>query len=209
MNNCVGVGNHKLFLQFLFWVFTSCIYSLVLVSAKYVRCLFMGHECNSAFDEHLLVIFLTVEAILFALFTLCMLGDQISSISMGSTQIDRLKKTKFKQQTEINEVFGSPAAVYCAWDWLYPFPLKYPNADIKSTVLGYVVDGDGTGAGGSGAAGEDDPLMMCEPVSPIHGKYLARTKTDSNRNLGRNVTSLLKKNGQVSVAYQCLLVWVD
>lgn len=170
----------------------------------------MGHECNSAFEEHLLVIFLGVEAILFALFTLCMLGDQISSISMGSTQIDRLKKTKFKQQTEINEVFGSPAAVYCAWDWLYPFPLRYPNADIRATVLGYIVDGDGSSGntnssssnGGSGGNAESDPLMMCEPVSPIHANgsmYLSRTKTDSNRHLGRNVTAMLKKNGQVGV----------
>lgn len=191
------MGNHKLFLQFLFWVFTSCIYSLILVAAKYVGCLLRGRECNSAFDEHLLVIFLAVEAILFALFTLCMLGDQISSISQGATQIDRLKKTKFKQQTEINEVFGSPAAVYCAWDWIYPIPLQYPNADIRSIILGYIMDGDGT-TGNSSGGSESDPLMVCEPVSPIHGKYLARSKTDSNRHLGRNVTALLKKNGQVS-----------
>ena len=32
-----------------------------------------------------------IEAILFGLFTLCMICDQWSSVSSGSTQIDRLK----------------------------------------------------------------------------------------------------------------------
>ena len=47
------------------------------------------------------VVMLLVEAILFGLFTICMMADQSESISTNQTQIDRLKKEKFDIQVEI------------------------------------------------------------------------------------------------------------
>ncbi len=41
---------------------------------------------------------LLVEAILFGLFTMCMMADQSESISTNQTQIDRLKNEKFEIQ---------------------------------------------------------------------------------------------------------------
>jgi palmitoyltransferase ZDHHC3/7/25 len=38
VNNCVGIGNHKLFLLFLFWVNVVCVYSILLIFDRYMLC---------------------------------------------------------------------------------------------------------------------------------------------------------------------------
>lgn len=44
MNNCVGIGNHKLFLLFVLYIFLMCTYALLLVVARYAGCLHGGAE---------------------------------------------------------------------------------------------------------------------------------------------------------------------
>jgi hypothetical protein len=39
VNNCVGIGNHKLFLLFLLWVNMCSIFALVLILSRYYMCL--------------------------------------------------------------------------------------------------------------------------------------------------------------------------
>jgi len=38
VNNCVGIGNHKLFLLFLFWVNAVCAHALLLIATRYGLC---------------------------------------------------------------------------------------------------------------------------------------------------------------------------
>lgn len=207
VNNCVGVGNHKLFMLFIFYVFITCIYSMVLVTAKYVVCIASpsgsGRGCRGEMDAHLVVVFLLVESILFGLFTLCMLGDQLSSILTNQTQIDRLKNAKFKQQTEVNEVFGSPAHLLCAPDWLYPVQVNFPDA-LRAGILGYVV-GDDHHEGHPTSTAEEElaPLMAAAhasftSASPLHPNYKPKSDpviltTRSDHSVGSSSSSGVSK----------------
>lgn len=72
------------------------MYSLILTIGKFVSCIY--RECpQQPADQHILIIFLLVESILFGLFTLCMLGDQLTTINSNMTQIDRLKLQQQQQ----------------------------------------------------------------------------------------------------------------
>jgi len=158
VNNCVGVGNHKLFLLFVFWVFVTCMYSMVLVLIKYISCINGGYRCHSGASHQLLVIFLVVESILFGLFTLCMLGDQVSAIQSNQTQIDRLKNTKATTyQNEVNEVCGSARTERFQWQWLLPIKVHFESANIRDRVLGYRLQ-SGNSSGDSENE-EFNPLM--------------------------------------------------
>lgn len=163
----MGVGNHKLFLLFVFWVFVTCMYSMLLVLTKYIVCISGGHKCHSTARVQFLVIFLVVESILFGLFTLCMLGDQLSAISSNQTQIDRLKGTKHNYQLEVNEVCGSPRSVRFQLSWFLPIAVAFPDVIIREKVLGYRLvnnsnssnSGGGSGEDGAGSDEEFNPLL--------------------------------------------------
>lgn len=67
VNNCVGVGNHKLFLLFIFWINVISCYALVLIIAKHLTCsMWRSHAgCRSSPRSFVITIFLVVEAVLF------------------------------------------------------------------------------------------------------------------------------------------------
>lgn len=178
VNNCVGIGNQKLFLLFLFWVNLTCIYSLALVVSKFVYCAYhpparnpeaveVTHFANpqdptgsgmvtshvlhrlerdesgskdgcSGSHGNLLIVFLLVEALLFGLFTLCMLGDQSTVLTSNQTQIDKLKGYRHEGIPDYNEVFGCSNDVSFRLDWLWPIPVKYPDTPgQRERILGY------------------------------------------------------------------------
>ena len=137
INNCVGIGNYKLFLQFVCWVFVVSIYAIVLSVAKFLSCIreYDMNACGTP-GENLLVIFLMVESVLFALFTLIMIGDQMSVIFNNQTKIEKLKNTKFASVVEINEIFGSSSKASWRWHWLYPTPARF-SSQIRDQIYGF------------------------------------------------------------------------
>jgi len=173
VNNCVGIGNHKLFLLFLFWVNSVCIYSLVLLIAKFIMC---RGECGST-NQHLLSVFLLVEAVLFGLFTLCMKGDQISVVTTNQTQIDKLKNHRHEVLVEYNEVFGCTSDTKFHPLWLIPIPAALPDG-VRERLLGYRIEmkreegGGGSGSGGGGPGGDRDPLLEDHHSEPHHPNRL-------------------------------------
>lgn len=149
VNNCVGIGNHKLFLLFIFYVFIMCTYALTLVLVRYAGCI--GEEDAEGCDDmagNLLVVFLVMEAVLFGLFTCCMMLDQWTVVSTNTTAIDRLKGQYHAVPTsvgraDVNEVFGGKEGRRIRWHWLWPSAAHFPGS-VSSDLLGYrVEDGEG------------------------------------------------------------------
>jgi hypothetical protein len=149
VNNCVGIGNHKLFILFVLWIFVVCTYSLVLIAGKYISCMSGDEYCGDS-GHHLLVLFLVIESLLFGLFTLCMIGDQATTVLTNQTQIDRLKHFKHAIEVDVNEVFGSAVTQSFHWSWLTPIAVRFDGV-VRNAILGYRVEA---------CDEESDPLMM-------------------------------------------------
>lgn len=140
VNNCVGIGNHKFFMLFIFWTNVVCSYALIMVLSMYSACIFRYGKCVSDANENILGVLLLVESILFGLFTLCMIADQGSSITSNQTQIDRLKNMRHETPhiMEVNEVFGTPGNISCQLSWVIPTIVKFPD-NLRDKILGYQI----------------------------------------------------------------------
>jgi DHHC palmitoyltransferase len=135
VNNCVGIGNQKLFLLFIFYTALVCGYSLILVISRFASCALYDLECGNEI-HFLMILFLFLESLLFLMFTLCMLGDQLSAMRSNQTSIDRLKNQKHEIKVDVNEVCGSTLDVNFHWHWLMPVAVSYSEA-ITEKILGY------------------------------------------------------------------------
>jgi hypothetical protein len=152
MNNCVGLANHKFFMLFLVYTFLLCSYALSLVFYRFWSCLHSSApECSSSPSAGALVLIVTVVAVMFALFTLCMMIDQSTVIFTNQTQIDRMKvrtrhahgshddddeddadaeRKPYRLWHNLSEVFGGDAASEgFRITWLLPTPIQYPNPE--------------------------------------------------------------------------------
>ncbi len=149
MNNCVGLSNHKFFLLFLLYIFVISTYALALVSTRALTCTSSGgspYSCVPDPSQVAFVLSLTVIAILFALFTCCLMMDQGSSIISNKTQIDRWKEKHNRAGGEegeedplvsrrrvwdsLGEVFGGdPFHEGVQLSWFLPTAIVYPNAE--------------------------------------------------------------------------------
>ena len=91
---------------------------------RYIRCI---HSSNTICSSNgaFLIVLLTIEGILFGLFTLCMMFDQYSVITTGSTQIDRLKG-EINDSLGIREVFGGVNNKF-SFSWLIPNDVWFPR----------------------------------------------------------------------------------
>ena len=198
INNCVGIGNHKYFLLFIFYTSISCLYSLLLIITRFTACsnsinyhdhhfrshsmklLRLRHSAATAAEQqmplshsevphcldrpaHLLFILaLLVEAILFGLFTGCMMMDQMDVVRSKVTHIDRYKggddSVGSHSMAGVLEVFGIRPRGHSKttkiastkssrhvlrdgrfrWDWLSPFaPVCFPSHAIRDDVIGF------------------------------------------------------------------------
>eukprot|EP01033_Poteriospumella_lacustris_P011073 gene11073-7878_t len=164
VNNCVGVGNHKLFLLFCFYVFVTCSYSMLLTCSRFLICVYRDN-CQESPIPELFLVFLVIEGILFGLFTLCMIGDQMTVIMTNQTQIDRLKNKKYDIQTEVHEVFGTPSRVSFLWSWFMPVPTSFPH-HVRDIIMGFRMLNDNREEEnpllGSAAAASGAGIMMTE-----------------------------------------------
>ena len=87
----------QFFLLFIFYTSLSCGYSFVFVVYRFFNCIGQAHpryhgpRCVDHPTDLLPLVGLAVEALLFGLFTLCMMVDQWDVVTTNLTHIDRLK----------------------------------------------------------------------------------------------------------------------
>ena len=177
VNNCVGIGNHKYFLLFCFYTFVTCLLSLILVVIRFTTCM-SGHShyhhrgyqhqhlrqaedavamnhssearatCLDQPSDLLLILGLLVEALLFGMFTTCMMFDQMEVVHTRMTHIDRLKGTQIGGNLEgIAEVFGvgfnqskrggGKGSKLFRADWLSPFHRICFPENVHDEVMGF------------------------------------------------------------------------
>ena len=134
VNNCVALCNHKFFLLFCLYVWTCSVYALVLIVSKFMQCSKRKSVCYSN-ETSVAVLFLTIEAILFGLFTMCMVCDQWSVVLTATTSIDRLKGEKTEKHSmwdNLQEVFGGEPGF--SFSWLIPTSVNYQDPEA---IFGY------------------------------------------------------------------------
>ena len=90
----MAVGNHKLFLLFIGYTALLCVYALVLLTVHYLTYSEdkLPEACWHSPEEQLAGTTVAVLAMLFGLFTICMLFDQCSNIETGLTKVRATRK---------------------------------------------------------------------------------------------------------------------
>jgi hypothetical protein len=181
VNNCVGIGNHKYFLLFVFYTFCTCMLSIALIVLRFAFCmgdrqeqrhptdatardaLSSSSSALSIQDHHhasrhhtmhmtcldrpaqlLTILGLLVEALLFGMFTSCMMFDQMEVIHSKLTHIDRLKGAHVGGSLQgIVEVFGITSSVATSQahrfrlDWLSPFARVCFPPSVQDEIMGF------------------------------------------------------------------------
>ncbi|XP_046414551.1 palmitoyltransferase ZDHHC3 isoform X3 [Neodiprion virginianus] len=133
VNNCVGENNQKYFVLFTFYIAGISLQSLFLCVQQFTTCVRQEWRECSTFSPPatvVLLLFLTFEALLFAIFTAVMLGTQLQAIWNDETGIEQLKKEEARwvrnsRWKSIQAVFGRFSIA-----WFSPFTSP-PNAKTK------------------------------------------------------------------------------
>ncbi|KAL7041701.1 hypothetical protein ACKWTF_000860 [Chironomus riparius] len=124
VNNCVGERNQKYFVLFCCYIALISIHALFLCVNQFAMCIKHEWKECSTFSPPatvVLLLFLIFEALLFAVFTIIMLGTQLTAIWHDETGIEQLKKeeakwTKKSRWKSIESVFGRFSIL-----WMSPF----------------------------------------------------------------------------------------
>nr|XP_002126411.1 palmitoyltransferase ZDHHC3 isoform X1 [Ciona intestinalis] len=143
VNNCIGEMNQKYFIQFLFYTALLCIYALILNISGWMWMFGNARSSNADLLSRKSTVAhgigLCIESILFGLFVIVMLFDQISSIFGDETGVEytihRSRKTRPPRPRKprmalLREVFGY-GPVYT---WL--MPCSAPGGTVRSLVPG-------------------------------------------------------------------------
>ncbi|XP_071508330.1 palmitoyltransferase ZDHHC3-like [Diadema antillarum] len=133
VNNCVGESNQKYFVLFTMYIALMSGHALILVVSHFLSCVNTSWTSDcSYFSPPATVIFmlaLTIEAMLFVLFTAIMFGTQVHAICTDETGIEQLKKQKATWMRKTRcMAFRAVCGSKMSLSWLNP--LVTPNQNI-------------------------------------------------------------------------------
>jgi len=146
VGNAVGALNHKFFILFIFYTCLSCLSTLIILATKALLCDQDDNDdsCDSFYS--IPIFYLLVVSLVFFVFTICMLLEQVGPLRDNKSKIARLK-IKSGQASEneynkvannLNELFGGESPHF-ALHWLLPTPVTFPHG-MKDTILGFEYD---------------------------------------------------------------------
>ncbi|XP_037779675.1 palmitoyltransferase ZDHHC3-like [Penaeus monodon] len=122
INNCVGEWNQKYFLQFLTFVGLMSIYALSLIAYSWIKdCPECSKEMMIKQGRLLHSVILSMESILFGLFVIAIMCDQMQAILSDETAVEQVKRqgpyrAKRPKMALLKEVCGRSHPVL----WVFP-----------------------------------------------------------------------------------------
>eukprot|EP00455_Lapot_gusevi_P050466 TRINITY_DN7319_c0_g1_i8.p1 TRINITY_DN7319_c0_g1~~TRINITY_DN7319_c0_g1_i8.p1 ORF type:complete len:176 (+),score=37.52 TRINITY_DN7319_c0_g1_i8:128-655(+) len=121
VNNCVAIFNQKSFLLFLFYTCLMCLYSGTMLVARFFSCTRPNQFCSMSAGQTIMCVLNFVEAIIFGLFVMIMMGDQFSAIFDNTPLIDAKQNKRGEKRSRMDSlisVFGERLS----YRWLLPLP---------------------------------------------------------------------------------------
>ncbi|KAJ6221974.1 hypothetical protein RDWZM_000519 [Blomia tropicalis] len=128
INNCVGEYNQKYFLQFCSYTFVCSLYSIGCILAS-----FYYAQVNTPV-KIIHIALLILASIIFGIFSIAVLCDQVSGVFNDQTNIERLKGQKRPKRGRMNMLRETCGYISMAL-WLCPIPMqKQFDEDIEMNL---------------------------------------------------------------------------
>ncbi|KAK8741323.1 hypothetical protein OTU49_002615, partial [Cherax quadricarinatus] len=122
INNCVGEWNQKYFLQFLMFVGLMSIYAMSLVAYSWIKaCPECSKDMMVKQGRLLHSVILSMESILFGLFVIAIMWDQMQAILTDETAVEQVKcqgpyRARRPKMALLREVCGRSRPIL----WIFP-----------------------------------------------------------------------------------------
>ena len=119
VNNCIGQFTQKFFILFCCYSMNGCFETLII---EFYYVWYKSNMLNTSWGKIVFEIFQIFFCVLFLIFAICMLNEQWNIIQNDTTMID-IKKKKFQEKRDLNEVINETFGVGFDFSWFFPIKI--------------------------------------------------------------------------------------